>query len=410
MTNQMVDERADEAMINLSQATLVPVNPSDVAPLNHEAALASYSEAERKEILDLSASIDVRQIDKVMQYGEIALRRTFEQCGDFLKDERGSLADQEVIAEVIKLSKKASDSYDDFNLVIKEPNLFQKIFLKLSAKGKRAHTQKIQNSAATNYKLLLELQSSCEAWLDMLKNAMGQISDSAFSDLEAATLLEKYIIAGKIAEERIGKELVTLEDQYRQTGLQTYSQDYEEMKEGFDIFALKMANLEKSRVMYHLSLGQLSLIKRSNRNVQISIHTQKANSMALMGQQLRNAVLNAKNREVLEGQKAISRLNDELIQAVSQNVGLTAQESEKLMYAGFYNIDAAKAAVTAVIDSCKAIEKVASEMLPKMKAETEQLNALVSELEPFVDPINNEENNGANTTVSTTSSNGNLNF
>ncbi len=37
-----------------------------------------------------------------------------------------------------------------------------------------------------------------------------------------------------------------------------------------------------------------------------------------MAQQLRNAVLNAKTKEVLEGQKAMTRLNDELIKEISK--------------------------------------------------------------------------------------------
>ena len=291
----------------------IPTTPEQIVPLNCEAALAKYSEEERKEILKLADSIDVREIDKVMQYGGPALKSTFQQCGDFLKDERGSQADQEVIKQVIQLSKKAKETYDDFNLTLKEPNLLQKLILSITSHGKDNHTKQVQQSAITNYKLLMELRASCNSWIDILKKSMGDITNSAISDVEAATLLEKYIIAGNIAKERVEKELVELQNQYQETGLQSYSNDYEIMKEGYDIFNIKMANLEKSRVMYKLSIGQLSLIKRSNRNVQISIHTQIDNSMTLMGQQLRNAVINAKTKEVLEGQKAVTRLNDELM-------------------------------------------------------------------------------------------------
>ena len=78
--------------------------------------------------------------------------------------------------------------------------------------------------------------------------------------------------------------------------------------------AKTMANLEKSRVMYRLSIGQLALIKKSNRNVQIAIRTQVNNSMALMAQQLRNAVLNAKTKEVLENPQ--SEYTKKLLSAV----------------------------------------------------------------------------------------------
>lgn len=362
----------------------VPEVANEVIPLNCQTALASYSDAEQREIIALAGSIDVTKIENVMNYGATPLKMTFDQCGKFLKDERGSQADQEVIAQVIELSKKASESYDDFNLVLEEPNFFQKLFLKMSKSGKNSHTQKIQNSAITSYKLLVELKASCDSWLSMLKKAMGEIEYSAMSDVDTIGLLEKYIIAGNIAEERIANELKELQTKHEETGLQQYAYSYEKLKEGYDTFLITMSNLEKSRVMYHLSLGQLSLIKRSNRNVQISIHTQVDNSMALIGQQLRNAVLNAKTREVLEGQKAIARLNDELIKHISQTVGITAEDTEKLVYSGFYNVEAAKEAVTTVINSCNAIKKTATEMLPKMKADMTQLNDLIKQLEPCV--------------------------
>lgn len=363
----------------------VPTTQNDVIPLNCEQALATYSEKERQEILELANSIDVRKTENVMSYGSIALKRTFDQCGGFLKDERGSHADQEVISRVIELSKKASNSYDDFNLVLQEPGLFQKFLLKLTSGSKnKSQTNKIQKSAVTSYKLLVELKTSCDMWINMLKNAMGDITTSTLNDIETISLLEKYIIAGKIADQRILGEMQTIQEQHQATGMLQYAHDYQELKEGHDIFEITMNNLEKSRIMYYLSMGQLSLIKKSNIDVQIAINTQVNNSMALVGQQLRNALLNAKTKEVLEGQNAIVRLNDELVKDVSQSVGMTAEQAERAMYASFYNADAAKTAVTEVIKSCENIKKVADEMLPKMKADLTELNDLVEQLEPVV--------------------------
>ncbi len=375
----------------------VPTTSTDIVPINYQQALASYSEEDRQEILNLAASIDVRELDKVMSYGSIAMKRTFEQCGSFLKDERGSAADQKVIAQVIELSKKASSSYDDFNLILQEPGFFQKLLLKLTSGSKgNSRADKIQKSAITNYKLLVELKDSCDSWVIMLQDAMGVITDSAMSDIENISLLEKYIIAGKIADERIVSEMQAIQEQHQETGLQKYAFDYQELKEGYDIFTVTMNNLEKSRVMYYLSLGQLALIKKSNINVQISIKTQVNNSMALVGQQLRNALLDAKTREVLEGQNAIVRLSDELIKDISRTIGITAEEAERAMYASFYSTEAAKTAITTVISSTENIKKVASEMLPKMKADLTELNSLVEQLEPVIgtsiETLNTQQN------------------
>ena len=377
---------------------------SDVIPLNIKEAFDSLKESEQREILTLSNSIDVTRFENVTAYGSDVMRKTFEQCGQFLKSESGSEADQEVIRRVVELTKKASDSYDDFDLALQEPNAIEKILLKISSSMKNSRVKKIQTHAITNYKLLVELKASCESWLEILRNAMGNITFSEMSDTENLKLLEKYIIAGKLAEKRIAEELHQMEANMQKTGLVTDSQKYDELKEGYDIFTLRVTNLEKSRVMYYLSLGQLTLIKRSNRNVQIAIHTQSDNCMSLIAQQLRNAVLNAKNQEVIEGQKALSRLSDELIKDVSHSVGLTSEDAEKLLYYGIYNTEAAKEAVKTVISSCENVKHIAEEMLPKMKADVTELNGLVEELRPYVDPASKsltQKNSPVQTNVKT---------
>lgn len=409
--SEQITQQVGSALAEVAAVDNTAVN---VPPLNYEAALSCYTDAERAEIIALSDAIDVRKIENVMNYGNSVLKKTFDSCGEFLKSEKGSSADQAVIAEVIELSKQASESYDDFNLVLQEPGFFQRILLKLTTAKKNPRTQKIQNSAITSYKLLSELQSSCDSWLDMLKNAYGEIECSAINDAGTLRLLEKYIIAGKMAESRVEGELAQVQEKYQETGLQQYSQDYNALNEGYKIFQITMANLEKSRVMYHLSIGQLALIKKSNTNVQISIHTQMDNSMALIGQQLRNAVLNAKTREVLEGQKAITRLNDELIKDVSRKIGTTAEETERIIYAGFYNVEAAKEAVTTVINSCQEIQRTASEMLPKMKGEMAEIDQLLKELEPCINEVETLKLGGGNTPTgvapTTPSTSGTLTF
>ena len=335
-----------------------------------------------------------------MSYGAEVLRKTFEQCGQFLKRERGSQADQEVIKRVVELSKKASDSYDDFEMILQEPNFIEKLLLKLSSAKNNNRTQKIEMHAVTNYKLLAELKASCESWLDMLRAAMGDISYSQLSDSENLELIEKYLIAGHMAKARVEQQLLELKDNYEQTGLRTYSQQYDDLKEGYDVFALRMHNLEKSRVMYYFSLGELDLIKRSNRNVQVSVHTQAENCTALIGQQLRNAVLNAKNQEVIEGQRALARLSDELIKDVSNSISVTTEEAEQILYYGIYNLDAAKEAVKTVISCCESIKNEAEKMLPKIQADVGELNQMIEELRPYIDVSDDSQPpaNSSNTT------------
>ena len=380
--NMRIDDNFESSTMQLD----VALKANDVVPLNYKAAIESYTEAEKNDIVALSEKIDVRKVENIMSYGSVTLRTTFEQCGRFLNNESGSVADQEIINRVIKLSKEAFRNYADFNVVVKEGNIFQKALLRLSNRGK-LHKDKMKHRAVTNYKLLNELKESCELWLGMLKGAMSEIERSMVNDENAIDTLEKYIIAGRLAEKRIEKEIEEAKNKYNETGLQKYDQDYNQMTSGYDIFVVKMDNLEKSRIMYYLSVAQLNLVRHSNRNVQVCIRTQLDNSMALLAQQMRNAILNAKTDEAIEGKKALSRLNDAMVRDVTKSIDLTAKEAEEMLYAGFYDVETAKQAVETVISSCNEIKNIAEEMLPKMKADVTELSKLIEELEPCMKTI-----------------------
>ena len=181
-----------EKSMEEQRLTIVPeTKANEVVPLNIDTAFYALTPESQQQVKELADSIDVLRTENVMAYGSEVLKKTFEQCGKFLESEKGSEADQEVIKRVMELTKKASESYDDFEMVLEEPNFFEKLFLSISGK-KKEHAKKVQTRAVTNYKLLAELSASCESWLEILKNAMGDITFSEISDSSNLDLLEKY--------------------------------------------------------------------------------------------------------------------------------------------------------------------------------------------------------------------------
>ena len=157
-----------------TRSTLVTetITSTDVAPLDAQKAFMALTVEEQQEVANLADSIDVTRFENVMAYGSEVLKKTFDQCGQFLKSEAGSQADQEVIKRVVELTKKASESYDDFELELQEPNFFQRIWLAFSSSARKNKAESLKTHAITNYKLLAELKASCEAWLEMLRSAM----------------------------------------------------------------------------------------------------------------------------------------------------------------------------------------------------------------------------------------------
>ena len=407
MTNQQRNNEAGSYSDALTQLKSIapqidtPIVKEDIVPLNYELAFKSYSQEEQQEIIALADSIDVTKIDNVMQYGSQVAQMAFSQAGEFLKRKRGTQADREVINQVIELSKKASQAREDFNLALKEPNLLQKIFLNLTTKS-GSQIEKIQACALTNYDLMSTLYQSYEKWIEMLKNTMDDIDDSGLSDLEVARLLEKYIISGRMAQDRVEKEMESIKEQHEETGLQTYSNQYNELSQGYNIFLKRLSVLEDFLTATKLSLGQLVLTKKGNTDLQTFIYTEKDLSVSTMAQQLRNAVLNAENRQVLDGHKAVKGLNNELIKDVSKACGLTAEETENLFYKSLFDINSAKESIQMVIDSCEKIKKIAEENLPKLKQGHQELDEMLDKLGQYIDPITKQQtlqNNATSTNV-----------
>ena len=355
----------------------------ELAPLSTH-SLSSFSPDAQKEIMALSSQINVTELENVMSYGSIPLLRSFEQAGKILQDEAGSSADQEVIRQVVELAKQASDSYDDFNIVLREPNFVQKLFLKISASAKDKHEADVKYKAITNYKLLEQLMHSCDSWIDMLKDGWTKIHTSAMQDKLSCEELEKYIVAGRIAEERIKAEVEQARLDYELSGLIGDKEKYDNLKDGLETLQVVLLNLEKSRAAFVISIGQLFLQAKANKNTQIAVRTQKSHSMALASQQLRNAVLNAKTKIALEGQKSLSALNSELMKKVSENTVLTAEESEKVLLNGVYSVEAALEAAKTVIEGCDLIKKAREERGRSIEAELGKLENLLGEIAPFV--------------------------
>lgn len=384
----------DEEVKNQLETGMLPKNDNVVQRnLDVEKAFSSYSPEDQSAIMAVADQIDLEKVDNIMKYGSEPLIKTYNQCGKFLKDNRGSDADQKVIKDVLELIQKANKTYEDFNLTIKEPNAFQKAILKLFKFANKNRIKKIDQVAITNFNLLEELKASCNLWINNLEKSMEDIYDSFYSDLENVTLLEKYIVAGKKALPRLEKEVAELEKKALETGLQQDYVLYDDAKHSLDMFNAVLANLDKSRLMYYLSGGELKIIKNANIDTRASIQMQVNNNAALIGQQLRNGIHNENNRQAIEGQKALNALNEEVMQYVAQSIKETSIDAKKLMYTGIYDLNAAKNAIKTVIDTGNEVKKIAEELLPKMKAENEEINLLIKELQP---EINNVENGNTN--------------
>lgn len=367
-----------------------PAVPSkELAPLSTN-SLSSFPADVQREIVALSEQINVTEIENVMSYGSIPLLRSFEQAGKILQDEAGSSADQMVIREVVELSKQANDSYEDFNLVLKEPNFLQKLFMKVSKGAKDKHDADVKYKAITNYKLLEQLMKSCDTWVEMLKDGWTKIHTSAMQDKLSCEELEKYIVAGRIAEQRIAAEVEQARLDYELSGLIADKEKYDNLKDGYETLQVVLLNLEKSRAAFVISIGQLFLQAKANKNTQIAVRTQRSHSMALASQQLRNAVLNAKTKIAIEGQKSLSALNIELMKKVSENTVLTAEESEKILLNGVYSVEAALEAAKTVIEGCDLIKKAREERAAGIAQELGKLETLLTEIAPFVTRLKSE--------------------
>lgn len=389
---------ADEEIVDVSEE-----NTTELAPLSSN-SLTHYDEATQKEILRIANEIDVTQFEKIMAYGSIPIVRSFESAGRILQEAQGTSADQEVVKMVTELAKQAKDSY---NLVIEEPNFLQKLVMKITS-GIKSESKEVKVRAVSCFKILEQYIKSCDMWIDTLKNAHDDMMLSAHNDKNDCYELEQYIVAGHIANDRLTSELEEARKNWEETGIIEAKDRYDMLSEGLDAFQVVLLNLEKSRGAYGVSLGQLALQVKANRNIQIAIRTQKHNSSALAAQQLRNAYFDAVNRDALEGQKAITQLNNELMKKVAEGSKLTAEESERILVNGVYTIESALLAAQTVIDGCNSIKKLREERVGEISTQMDKLKLLVDELAPYVENLKKdaEDSNVSSSTTSSSSTGG----
>lgn len=395
---EITSENAAENMATISQSAIV-TKRADIKPIEPHAALATYPKEEQEKILALAEQIDMKKFENVMNYGSTVFEKTFQDAGALIKKERGSHADQEVMKKVVELSQKASDTYEDFNLMLKEPNWLTRMLLKLSARKRNERDVNLQKAAVSNYNLLTELRESSDTWISILQDALQEISAAKLNEAHGTEILQKYIIAGKLAQERVQGELKALESKVEETGgLIQYTQEYEELKEGYDMFEVQMLNLENSRQLYMLAVAQLLITERTNKKVQMTVTTKTKKTLTHISQQIRTAILNEKNREVMEGQKQLFRLNEELIKEVSKTVGITALEAEKMLYSLPCSVETVKIAVTSLMDCYDQINNALENELPKMKVDVAEMNALMNTLEEKISSGSRKNVDTINTT------------
>lgn len=269
--------------------------------------------------------------------------------------------------------------------MIREPNAFQKFFLKVFTGSKSfASKEKLQKSAITIYNFILEIKKYCQQWEKMLMDTRTDITNAQITTDELLNLLEKYIIAGYIAQKRIEQELEEKYKKYEDSGLAKDKQEYDEQNAGYKQFLRTMTNLEQARVTYILSKVELDIIGQSNLNVQQAIRTKSNTTLAVMSEQIRNAVFNQENKEVIDGQQAIYKLNNEMLVEFADSISSTEKRSEKMLGEGIYDKEHIAKAIQIMYDTCNEIGKIANEELTRVRAENAEMNIRVEELEKAV--------------------------
>lgn len=401
-----MSETGFELGTTMTNTTTTALQERSGKPLSetYQVALTSYSPEEQTEIIALSEQINVADTQKVMAYGAPPLLASFEQCGAILKEEEGSSADKRVIKEVVELSKQVNDNFEEFNLLIKEAGPLEKLFSGMFFKGKKEKTAaKLRESAASSYRLLMQLNESYKTWLEMLQNSMYQITSSYVSEKQNNDTLEKYIIAGYLANERVGQMLLEKKERFEQTGLSRDEESYNELMSGQDDFLRVILSLEKASIATRISMGRLKLIEKTNKNAQLAITEQQKTGMPAFAQNLRDALFDYKNREVMEGHQSIMKLTDELMKKVTSNAALSLEESKKIIEIGSYSLVALKESLTTLNAAFENDSKYRSDAIAKSKAELTEITKLLEQLEPHISKIKEKKNDEATMSSITTS-------
>lgn len=350
---------------------------ADAEYIPYRDRIDEFSPEDQAEILKLADSIDPSQKDKLLHFGDNIMQLIKKDAQADIQDNSALVSHQDVAESLKEMSNDVEGVQKKFDIIVanQQPSKIQRFAMIITRKDP---IKQIVQAANDTYSMVQRLDEKAGEWKSKLQTAYTRISRSLDNQEQLAEYLDMYILAARIAVEKFEAEMMTLqfEKSYEQT------KRMEILKSATNILKGKISVFENFRAGFHINKKQLMTIKETNEKIQTSIFAKKEAVLASISMGIRNAQLDAVNRQALAGQEALKGLNEQVLKSVSDSVGLTGVIATKESYAALCNVTVLQTAIDSLKSAYDTIGILTEQGKADMEAQSEQMRALLEQIEP----------------------------
>ena len=314
------DAEQIEKALNVSENTQISENE-----VENSLSYDKLTDAEKAAIDNFLNKIDVSNTAQILQFGASAQKNISKFSDSVLSEvktkDTGKVGD--LLADLVTEVKGfQADSTNILNSKIGLFNSVKKQIAKLIAKY-----DKVENNI-DNIEKTLEAQK-----LTMLKD-IATFDTMYEKNLEYFKELSLYIIAGeKKLEELKNVTLPELQEKAKQTGEQLDAQAVKDMADIINRFEKKLYDLKTTRIISIQMAPQIRLIQNNDSELINKIQSSIINTIPLWKNQVVIALGLANSKSVLETQRKVTDLTNDMLKANSellkQGTIEVAKESER---------------------------------------------------------------------------------
>ena len=365
-----------------------------------------YDPATQQEIKKLADEIDVTLTDKVTAYAGTHLKKSINDNMQFLERMMGTEEDRQLVKHIGELSAKVNNEANDIKIVAKEKNIFARFLDFIRGADERDDTIKKISSC---FKLMGELEKAMQEEINIVTEREKDAENNTKYHIDAVTMIEKYLVAGYIACERIEAELNDLK---ASSSIMIADQvKCKNLSEGLINFKMVLQNLEKSRTASAVAIMQTVGAGQCLTKLKINFNSTMNNILLIFSQQSSSALLNYTVKNAIDSHKNINKLNAEMMKENSELTALNFNNVAQLVTEGIASADDMKKCAEIIIEGAQKANETITNYIEHLDEDKQKLSTALDYMNNFLgesgvlEKLNSSNSSGSSTSSSSTSSN-----
>ena len=309
------------------------------------------SEAEKKEVADFAARIDLRNTQDIIQYGSNVQKK----MADFSENTLNQVRTKDLGA-VGELLTNVVSEVKGFDASTETKGFLG--FFKRQVKSLdtiKARYDKAENNIA-------QICNTLENHQVTLLKDVAMFDKMYELNLQSYKEITMYILAGKQKLDEIRKgELAELQRKAAESGLAEDAQAAKDLADQCNRFEKKLYDLNLTRTISQQTAPQIRLLQGSDTQMAEKIQSVLVNTIPLWKNQMVITLGIAHSTEAIAAENAVTTATNELLQANAQNLKTASVAAAKANERGIVDIDTLKKTNETLLSTLDEVLKIQEE-------------------------------------------------